>query len=126
MLYFLWRHISDEWITSKTAACMLGASATLSIALTPVFWGDVRIVNYGLWNRVLWGSVGILTPASIFFNWFGMWRYWARNDTSGTFARRLSFILLIVGVWFGAAIYYAAVYLPQVRQNWKRQPEGAL
>lgn len=120
MLFYLWRRIGEHWMLSRTAAWMLGFSAILSLAATPVFFGQIPITSYSVASRVFWGVAGILTPISIFFVWIGMWRYWLYNDESKLLARRLSFLLLLVGMWYGAVIYYVAIFLPQVRRRWLR------
>jgi hypothetical protein len=61
-------------------------------------------------------SLAILLLAAIagmFFLWIGMWWYWATLDDSGKWAKRFWFLMLLFGVWFGGAMYYVCVYLPQ-------------
>lgn len=108
----------NDGLLSKPAAWVLGISAALSIVVTPIVFGQIRITNYSTASRLFWAIAGILTPASIFFVWIGMWRYWVYNDQSKLAIRRLSFALLLVGMWYGAALYYLAVYLPQARRRW--------
>ncbi len=50
-----------------------------------------------------------------------MWRYWFRLDNSPPYLKRTSFILMLVGVWYGAVLYCYFVYGPQVtRSSWAR------
>ena|ERR1700674_2490724 len=70
-------------------------------------------------NRLLWGIFGIIAPVTILGLFFGMWRYWVKFDDSGKWLKRTSFVLLLVGFWWGSAVYYFIVYLPQFYQRQK-------
>lgn len=48
----------------------------------------------------------------------GMRHYWTKCDRGHKTTRRIWFFILTFGVWFGAALYCAFVYLPQVRRGW--------
>jgi len=60
------------------------------------------------------GIEAVLGPLSVFFLWIGMWRYWIRIDNSSRREKIISFILLFVGMFYGAVIYYFFVYRSQV------------
>jgi uncharacterized membrane-anchored protein len=105
------KRMSDDWIVSKTARLLFGGAAALILILTGVFCLPFP-ANPAIGTRVLFGIVGVGGGLSIFFLWSGMWRYWTRCDRSSRFARRLWFVVLLVGVCYGAIIYYLSVYLP--------------
>lgn len=86
-----------------SAAIIIGM--TLMLVLAPP-------ANPGALGRVIWGTGGVLFALSMFFLWSGMWRFWTKFDESSRWIRRVSFILLVVGIWYGAVVYYLLVYLP--------------
>ena len=67
--------------------------------------------------RVPWGMFGIFAPVALIGLFLGMWRYWVKFDDSGKWIKRASFVLLLVGFWWGSAVYYFMVYLPQLRRR---------
>jgi len=46
-----------------------------------------------------------------------MLRYWTRGEPVNRIARRIWFIVLILGNCYGAILYYALVYAPAVRRR---------
>jgi hypothetical protein len=125
MLLFCWWRISDDWLVSRAAVYMFAIAALISCAMTPFIFGLLKINDFGLLSRILWGSAGVLGSLSVFFLWSGMWRYWTRIDESSKAGRRFWFCILIVGVWYGAALYYGLVYVPQVKTHWGNRTEAA-
>ena len=43
-----------------------------------------------------------------------MWFYWARIDSSSVWKKRIWFLVLLLGLWYGSCLYYFTVYRPQV------------
>ncbi len=112
---------NDTWQVSRQALTLFCISTLFVVALGPIFFGLVDPAKQSSWERVLWGFEGVLGPISLFFLWFGMWRYWARLDTSTPALKTASFILLLVGLCFGAILYCFFVYRPQVlARTWAR------
>ncbi len=105
--------LKSLWITTRQAAITFAACILLILALTPVFLGKVNANTMPFWTRFPWGILGVVGPVAIFFLWIGMWSYWVYFDTSGAWAKRISFLILLLGFWWGACIYYLFVYLPQ-------------
>ncbi len=49
---------------------------------------------------------------SLFFVYFGMWRFWIRLDQSPKWLKRLWFLVLLIGFWWGSVLYFtSAIYL---------------
>lgn len=94
------------------------------LPLTPVFLGRVDPKSLSFWLRLPLSILGVLGPIALFFLWFGMWRYWVRIDSSKVYAKRLWFVVLLVGFWYGSCLYYFFVYRPQAIQ--KRGREGGV
>ena len=113
----LWNRFRDDWLITPQAAGLFFASTILVLALTPVFLGDVITANMPLWKRIPWSILGVVGPLALFFLWIGMWRYWARVDDSRAYAKRLWFLILLVGLWYGSCLYCYFVYLPQVMRT---------
>jgi hypothetical protein len=94
--------------------------------MTPFMLGLLKVNDFSLLSRVFGGIAGVLGSLSVFLLWSGMWRYWTRIDESRKAGRRFWFCILLVGIWFGAALYYALVYVPEVKRHWREQDRGGL
>jgi len=110
----LWSRFKDEWLITRHAAKLFVVSTFLVLALTPVFLGKIDTKTMPFWTRLPWGILGVLGPIALFFLWFGMWRYWVRIDNSKVWIKRIWFLVLLVGFWWGSCLYCFFVYLPQV------------
>ncbi len=86
-------------------------SALCVIALTLEYNLDTSKASH--LQHHLWDVLGALEAIGILFLWLGMWRYWTRVDDSNRSAKRLWFIVLLIGFWWGSALYYFLAYLPQ-------------
>jgi len=110
----VWNWFKDDWLTTRQAARVFLVSTFLVLALTPVLLGKIDTKAMSLWARLPWGILGILGPIALFFLWFGMWRYWVRIDNASKWAKRMWFLVLLFGFWWGSCVYCYFVYLPQV------------
>jgi hypothetical protein len=110
----IWTWFKDDWLITRRAANLFLLSTFLVLALTPVFFGKVHTASMSFFARLPWGILGILGPIALFFLWFGMWRYWVRIDRSAAWAKRMWFVVLLVGLWWGSCLYCFLVYLPRV------------
>lgn len=122
----LWRHLSDSFLASKTAAMLFLLSSLLTWALTPVFLGDVNTNNPAPLQNLLWGTLGVLGAAGMLFLWLGMWRYWSRLDSSPPLKKKLWFAVLLCGFWWGSTLYLWAVYFPQYLRAVRQRKEATL
>ncbi len=118
--------VSDDWLTKKPAQVLFGASAVVIIAVTAAaFEFDFFSQTEGmLLHKVFLGCVGVVTPVSVFFLWDGMKQFWLRCDQSSKAFRRFTFWLMLLGLWYGALIYYLIVYLPRTRKDWRELTQG--
>ena len=105
--------LRNDWLISRLSTALFFVSAVLVIAMTPVFLG-LDTTKMTFWQRLPWGILGIVGPLGIIFLWLGMWRYWVRLDNSKVWIKRISFIVLLLGFWWGSCLYYFFAYLPQV------------
>lgn len=108
-----WDRIGDRWLVGRGAAVLFAASAMATVV------GSVALI----WK---WAAVFAELPILIvtvclsgLFLMSAMNRYWARCDRGSRVARRIWYFVLTLGVFYGASLYYAAVYLPQVRRDWR-------
>jgi hypothetical protein len=108
------KRLVDEWLLSSQAAKMFFGSTILVLALLPVFVGRVHPAEMPVWARTSWTLLGMAGTFALFLLWLGMWRYWVQLDDSKAYAKRLWFVVLLFGFWYGSCIYYYFVYLPQV------------
>ena len=105
--------LRDDRIGSSPTAKLFCVAAICVIFVLPVYLGFVNLTKLSFWQRFPWATLTVLGPIGGVFIWFGMWRYWARIDSSGVWMKRASFLVLLVGLWYGAIVYYLFIYLPQ-------------
>ncbi|SRR6266446_7310850 len=117
----LWDKSMDDWLTTRQAAKLFLVSTLLVLALTPVFLGRIDTTRMSFWARLPWGVLGVLGPIALFFLWIGMWRYWVHLDNSRAWVKRMWFIVLLAGFWWGSVLYYLSAYLPQVNLKGKME-----
>jgi hypothetical protein len=106
---FIWRRISDEWLVGKKASVLFAVSSVLIAGMTAALFSDVLTQDSGSLITLLWG---------------GMWRYWMLGEPSNRAARRIWFLFLVVGMWYGAVLYYALVYLSASARRNREHLEG--
>jgi hypothetical protein len=111
----------DDWLVSRQALKLFSISTAFVLATAPIFLGKMVLGNQSAFEQLLWGIEGVLGSISIFFLWFGMWRYWVRMDSSTGILKTTSFFLLLVPFGFGAVPYCFFAYRPQViERTWAR------
>ncbi len=106
--------LTDDLLVSRWTPIFFLLSAICIVALTPIFRGSVDIEKMSFWMRLPWTILAIFGTFGLFFLWLGMWRYWVRLDDSSVWAKRVWFLILLVGFWWASCLYYFLVYLPQV------------
>jgi hypothetical protein len=108
---FIWGRIGDGWLVSRDASMLLAASAVASVS------GTVALSWRWPPRQPL-----LIVPVALggLFLISAMERYWIKCDQGSRMARRIWFFVLTFGLWFGAALYYVFVYLPQVRREWRQ------
>lgn len=114
---FLWRRISDEWLLSRSASVLFFLCSITILGMSSIFLTDFESRTFGLLGNVLLAVAGMSGAVSVFFLWGGMWRYWIGCDSSTSPVRRIWFLVLVVGLWYGAILYFGAVYLMQRHQR---------
>jgi hypothetical protein len=110
----IWGRIGEQWLVGKGAAALLATCAVISIV------GAVALIRWCPEG----GSCPILVVLVAFGGLFvmsAMERFWIKCDQGSKVARSAWFVVLTLGLWFGASLYYMFVYLPQVRRNWRLQ-----
>jgi hypothetical protein len=110
MFNFFWDRVSASWLMSRNAARLFGASAMVLTVATILLLSDVQ-QGSGPLSSLFWAIVGVSASLGAFFLWTGMLRFWRLWDTSSRAARRVWFVVLLIGVFYGAILYYALVYL---------------
>ena len=115
LAFFSW--FSDDWIVSVIAQRLFLVSTLLVFALTPLFLGQIDVSHMSFSGRLPWGILAIIGPVGMFFLWLGMWRYWARIDDSRQGSKRLWFLVLLIGFWYGSCLYFYFVYCRQVTRR---------
>jgi hypothetical protein len=135
----LWKHVTNEWFYTKSAVWVFSISAAL-VVLSMAFGWSLEFVpesardsltrafaNPSLTAQLGFGLTGISLGLARLVVFVGMFRFWAVCDRSSRMARRIWFVIMIVGfvgISFGTALYCFAVYVPQVLANSARQSQG--
>jgi amino acid transporter len=123
---FIWKWLGNEWFVTEKASALFAVSSLLTLVLTVVLYiGVPSSSTLSTASIVLYGVVGFVCPLAMFFLWIGMLRFWTRGEPSNRAARRIWFIVLILGLCYGAILYYAFVYMPTVRRKSRVHLEGA-
>jgi putative flippase GtrA len=118
-----WENVTDEWLVSRTACALFGGAAFLGVALTTLLVTVPPDGEPTLALRVAWGALGVSGTMGLFFLWSGMWVFWKKCDSSSRWVRRLSFAILVVGLCYGAVVYFLLVFLPfAVRTDFRPKP----
>ena len=119
-----WPTFTDQWLVSRLASRLLVGSAVVIPVFTVFAWlsGSPHIESLSFWQRLPWGIFGITFPIAAFLLFFGMWQFWMRLDHSRAGPKRVWFVILLFGLWWGASLYCLSVYLPQVRRK-ERGPQ---
>ena len=127
----------DSWIVTPRATKLFFASTIIALALIPMylmyFIPETLVPAYlapnaqvPSWMIVPYGALTLTIVLALFFIWGGMLRYWSHLDRSGKWMKRLWLAVLVLGVWWGACLYYYVVYLPQVqRRPMKQESNGS-
>ena len=111
-----WNRIGDRWLVSRYASNMFAAAAILIVLVTALLAFNMA-QDTGLLSEVFWAIAGVLSGPGAFFIWSGMWRFWSRLDQSSRFARRVWFFMLLIGLWYGAVLYFVLVYMRSSRTS---------
>jgi len=109
-----WKWFKDDWLVTRRAVWLFGLSAVLLFVPTLAVERNLRVEEMPLHVRLPLGLAILLGLLGLFFLWCGMWRFWIRIDRSPKWLKYLSFVILLVGFWYGACAYYFLFYLPQV------------
>ena len=109
-----WDKFRDEWLTSRRALSFFLLGAVFALAEAPILFGWVHPAEMSFWRRLPWEIIGLLAPLGIVGVYFGMWLYWVRLDGSSRWAKRVWFLILLLGPWYGSCLYCFFVYFPQM------------
>jgi hypothetical protein len=106
----VWDRIGDKWLVGRIAAALFTATAIASVGVSVVV---IRLgtLRASLLVPLVFGAMFLIS---------GMRQYWTKCDQGSKKGRRIWFFVLTFGVWFGAALYCAFVYLPQVNRGWSQ------
>lgn len=119
---FLWKNITNEWLVSKLACLLFAISALIILAVTVAALTVAPESELTPASRSTWAALGVFGAVGIFFLWGGMWKFWSSCDSSSRWKRRLSFAVLLIGLWYGAIVYFFVVHLPTaIRSDFGRR-----
>jgi len=104
----------DSWLVSRQAVRGFFGAVVATLALIPVFTGALDRVRITPLNQIVWGFIGVVGTLGFFALWIGMLGFWVRLDSSTRAAKRVWFVVLLMGAGYGGCVYYFCVYRPQV------------
>ncbi len=99
----------------KTAA-LFGVATALSLVAIVLRYTEI---NFSGLSRPALVGLSLLGAAVAFGGLsllVGMWFFWVKCDASPRWQRGVWFVILLFGFFYGAALYYFAVYLPEVKR----------
>ena len=112
---------TKEWLVRGGGPCVLLLSAIVILVETAFVYGFriahadlARLVAVSVPIRVLYFAVEIVSTFAYLLLYFAMWFYWALVDGSRTSKKKIWFIVLLLGLWYGSCLYYFLVYRPQI------------
>jgi hypothetical protein len=115
-----WRNGIDDLIVSRIAMRFFLVGAACVLAITVFYFLPVPDRSeMPLPYRLLLGVFGIVAAITVNFLYWGMWRYWYKFDASDKGIKRASFGLMLVGFFWGSAIYCFIFYMPQTLRKHK-------
>jgi uncharacterized membrane protein len=94
---------------------------TLAVAFATLTY-YIDLSKLSSWQEQAISVFAVIGAVSALSLYWCMWVYWTRIDTSRRSTKRVWFAILLVGLFWGSALYYFAVYLPQVLR--KRRAEA--
>ena len=123
-----WKHL-DNNLHARLTAVLFAMAATIVVVLVglaeflPNTFANAS--NYSTFGEIAFTAAMMLFAISNLAIVVGMFRFWVACDKSSKVARRIWFVIMLVGLirlGLGAALYCFAVYLPQVL---KRANQGS-
>lgn len=109
----------DELFCARPLVWLFFVATLLVLPVTVITTGGVDLSQVRGWQQIPWDILCVACPLGLLFIFAGMWIYWVKVDRSKRARKRLWFVVLLVGAWYGSCLYYYFAYLPQVRRKWK-------
>jgi hypothetical protein len=114
----IWERVGDRWLTGKSAAAALGVSALISMLLVAALIGVLLGRAVSVLPRLLLETIVFLGVGGTLVLMSAMRRYWAKLDNQDGTMRSIWHFFLRFLMFFGPALYYLCVYVPQLRRRW--------
>jgi phosphotransferase system glucose/maltose/N-acetylglucosamine-specific IIC component len=86
----------------------LGTAASLE--------GERLIRRYGAPAHSLLDLVGVSAAFGVAYLCLGMWFYWSNFDKHSKLTKTLWLLIFLIGIWYGAILYFLVVFLPGYSQ----------
>ncbi len=121
MNYFEELWMKEEWLVWGNGPRVTFCSACAMVVLGALFWAmeasDGALDRAVAASKILQytaASIGAVGAVGILLLYVSMWYFLIRVDRSSRWSKRVSFLVLLVGLIYGGLIYYLLVYLRQV------------
>jgi hypothetical protein len=123
-IWWLRSWMTDDWLRSKRAERYFIFCIVATLALTLYAYTANYVLSSGdLHGYVYWAleiavdtlvALGVIGQITL---WLDMWRYWVRLDNSNPGTKKIWFVVLLLGLWFGGIVYCLAVYRRQLAMS---------
>ncbi len=104
-LFFRWK-----------TATLFGVATALSLVAIVLRYTEINFSELSRPALVELSLLGAAVAAGGFSLLVGMWFFWVKCDASLRWQRRVWFVILLFGFFYGAVLYYLVVYLPEVKK----------
>jgi len=115
-----WRNGVDDLIVSRVALRFFLSGVVCVVAITVFHFLPIpERSEMSFQYKFFLGMFGIVAAITVNFLYWGMWRYWYKFDESDKWIKRAAFALMLLGFFWGSAVYYFTFYIPQVQRKQK-------
>jgi hypothetical protein len=107
----------ERFFFNKQVAILFGFMALLTIMAIVIHRTDFDAYRLDHRETVILSICGASAAFGAFSLWAGMWIFWITCDDAPKKLRALWFFVLLIGLFYGAVLYYLLAYLPLVRRR---------
>lgn len=114
---FIWERVRDEWLFSHKAQVIFIFSSVVSVVVSTILFVNSDAEPVTFLGKVAFGLSGAVCALTAICICSGMMRFWVKVDQSSTIVHRIWFVAMLIGLWYGAAVYCFLVFLPQAKRR---------
>lgn len=104
-----------RWLSGRTASILFGVASVqtlvVSVFVFYLFSLDSIPIPTSAWVNDFWAFLVASGVLCAVFVWKGMLQFWKKCDRSAKPVKRVAYFFLLLGLWYGAIVYYLLIYL---------------